>query len=61
MTIRVSYKQAVGQGTYRWTVQREVPALTEEVLGPLQRDAAADDAAITQIMLGRDELSGGLR
>jgi hypothetical protein len=61
MTIRISYKQLVGQGVYRWTIQKEVPALTEEVLGYLHRDAASDGAAITQIMLGRDELSGGLR
>jgi hypothetical protein len=59
MTIRVSYKQLVGRGVYRWTVQREVSALTEEVLISLHRDAAADAAAITQIMLGRDELSAG--
>jgi hypothetical protein len=47
------------QRFYRWTVQREVSALTEEVLNSLHRDAAADAAAITQIMLGRDELSAG--
>lgn len=62
MTIRISYKQPVGQGVYRWTIQKEVPALTEEVLGYLHRDAASDGTAITQIMLSSDELTvGGLR